>query len=214
MKNTEAGLLTIYGDLNSGNCYKIELLLQRLDRQYRWRRIDILAGEARTPGFLQKNPNGKVPILELADGRILCESNAILCYLASGTSLLPETPFARASVMQWLFFEQHRHEPTIAEARFIVKFLGEADARKAQLAEKHEAGYRALDVMEKTLATRDFMAGDHYTIADIALYAYSHVADEGGFDLSGYPAIGRWFDRVVAQPGYLSLAEARVRHGH
>ncbi len=214
MSNGDDGPLTVYGDLKSGNCYKIELLLQRLDRQYQWRQIDILAGAARTPEFLKKNPNGKVPILELADGCILCESNAILCYLATGTPLLPEAAFERARVMQWLFFEQHRHEPNVAEARFIIRFLNQGETEKDRLAEKHQAGYRALDVMEASLSARDFIAGAEYTVADIALYAYSHVADEGGFDLSGYPFIQRWFARIEAQPGYLSLEEARTRHGH
>jgi glutathione S-transferase len=197
----------VYGDRLSGNCYKIKLLLSHLEVEHEWVHTDILAGETRTPEFLARNPNGKIPVLELASGECLSESNAILYYLASGTRYLPEDRLDRARVLQWQNFEQYSHEPYIAVARFIEKYLGMPDDRKAEYEGKHAGGYRALDVMEKHLAAHDYFVGD-LTIADISLYAYTHVADEGGFDLDGYAGIRRWIERIQAHPGHVSMHDS------
>jgi glutathione S-transferase len=202
-------MLRVYGDLRSGNCYKVKLLLQQLQLQHEWMPVDITKGESRTPAFLARNPNGRIPLLEIGDGIYLPESNAILCYLADGTRYLPTARLARARILQWLFFEQYSHEPNIAVARFIVRFLGRPGAQEARLQEKMAPGYAALDVMEKHLEQRHYFVGDAYSIADIALYAYTHVAHEGGFDLARFPAIGGWLERVRNQPGHVSMpAEA------
>ncbi|HWS27088.1 MAG TPA: glutathione S-transferase family protein [Xanthomonadales bacterium] len=202
-------MLTLHGDHRSGNCYKIELALAQLGLDYRFVAVDVLRGQSRTPEFLAKNANGKIPLLELDDGRCLPESNAILCYLADGSALWPSERFARAQVLQWLFFEQYSHEPYIATARFIVQYLGRPPERAADLAAKMAPGHRALAVMEQQLSSQPFLCGDDYTIADIALYAYTHVADEGDFDLGGYPAIGAWLQRVREQPGHVAMVMNR-----
>jgi glutathione S-transferase len=194
-------MYTLYGMSGSGNCYKPKLLLAHLNAAFRWIEVDTRKGETRTPGYLALNANGKVPLLKLEDGRCLAESNAILCYLAEGTAYLPQDRWQRAQTMQWLFFEQYSHEPYLAVARFIMKFLPEDHPRRAELPRLHERGYAALDVMEKRLASQRFFSGD-YGIADIALYAYTHVADEGGFDLARYPAVRAWLARVRSQPGH------------
>jgi glutathione S-transferase len=196
-------MITIYGMKASGNCYKLQLLLEQLGQPYRWIEIDSTKGETRAPEYLAKNPNGKVPLLELEDGRLLPESNAILCYLAEGSRYLPEDRWQRAQVLQWLFFEQYSHEPYIAVARFIAKWLTADHPRQADLPQLRVRGYQALDVMEKQLAANDFLAGASHTIADIALYAYTHEAHVGGFDLSRYPAVRAWLARVEAQPGFV-----------
>ncbi len=201
-------MLTLYGDHRSGNCYKVELLLAQLGRSYRFVDVDVLRGQSRTPEFLALNPNGKIPLLQLEDGRCLPESNAILCYLADGTPLWPAERFARAQVLQWMFFEQYSHEPYIAVARFIVAYLGRPAAREADLAAKMAPGHKALAVMERQLATTPFLCGNDYTIADIALYAYTHVAHEGEFDLAPYPALRDWLARVRAQPGHVEMIRA------
>jgi glutathione S-transferase len=198
-------MLTLHGDHRSGNCYKIELLLAQLGIDYRFVDVDILRGQSRTPEFLAKNANGKIPLLELDDGRCLAESNAILCYLADGTPLWPSERYARAQVLQWLFFEQYSHEPYIATARFIVQYLGRPPERAADLAAKMAPGHRALAVLEQQLSREPFLCGADYTIADIALYAYTHVADEGDFDLGAYPAIRAWLQRVRTQPGHVAM---------
>jgi glutathione S-transferase len=201
--------MRVYGDIRSGNCYKIRLLLAHLGRNpgsdYEWLHVDILAGETRTPEFLARNPNGRIPVLELDDGRYLPESNAILNYLASGTPYLPDAPYARAEVLQWQFFEQYSHEPYIATARFIAKYLGLPEDRRAEYDAKQAGGHAALAVLEGRLAAQAFLVGDHLTIADITLYAYTHVADEGGFDLSGYPAVQRWLVRVSDHPAHVTM---------
>jgi glutathione S-transferase len=188
--------MIVHGMSASGNCYKLQLLLAQLRKPHQWHEVNILLGESRTPEFLAKNPNGKVPLLELEDGRCLAESNAILCYLAEGSSFLPEDRFLRAQVLQWLFFEQYSHEPYIAVARFICRWLPADHARRAELPRLHERGYQALDVMERHLHGRDFLVDGRYSIADIALYAYTHEAHVGGFDLSRYAAISRWLNQV------------------
>lgn len=198
-------MLKVYGDHNSGNCYKLKLLLTQLGKPFEWVDIDILKKESRTPEFLAKNPNGKIPLLELEPGVYLAESNAILHYLAEGSAFLPSDRLQRAQVLQWLFFEQYSHEPYIATSRYIVRYLGTPPEYEKTLAEKRAAGYAALDVMQQHLATRRFFAAECYTIADIALYAYTHVANEGGFDLARYPAVTQWLERVRGEPGHVDM---------
>ena len=197
-------MITIYGMKASGNCYKLQLLLEQLGQPYRWIEIDSTQGETRTPEFLAKNANGRVPLLELEDGRLLPESNAILCYLAEGSRYLPDDRWLRAQTLQWMFFEQYSHEPYIAVARFIAKWLPADHPRQAELQRLRERGYQALDVMEKRLTAQEFMVATGYGVADIALYAYTHEAHVGGFDLSRYPAITAWLARVEAQPGFVA----------
>ncbi|HZD53773.1 MAG TPA: glutathione S-transferase family protein, partial [Woeseiaceae bacterium] len=181
--------LKVYGDSRSGNCYKIKLLCAELGIGYQWQEIDILAGETRTPEFLAMNPNGKIPLLALSNGGYLSESNAILAYLADGTGLMGGDAFERATVLQWMFFEQYSHEPNIATSRFVLQYLGNPPERRESLEEKRVGGYRALGVMELALSKSPFLAGEKFTAADICLFAYTHVADEGGFSLQDYPAI-------------------------
>jgi glutathione S-transferase len=197
--------LLVYGDSRSGNCYKIQLLCAELGVDYDWQEVDILAGETRTPGFLAMNPNGRIPLARLPDGRYLAESNAILSYLADGTAFAGTDAWSRALILQWLFFEQYSHEPFIATSRFIVKYLGNPPEKRAALDEKRDGGYRALDVMEATLAGGDYMTGADMTLADIALFAYTHVAHEGGFDLAGYPLINAWIDRIAGRPRFVPM---------
>ena len=196
-------MITVHGMKASGNCYKVQLLLEQLGEAYRWVEINSVAGETRTAQYLAKNPNGKVPLLELSDGRTLPESNAILCYLAEGSAYLPGERWQRAQTLQWLFFEQYSHEPYIAVARFIAKWLPADHPRRAELPRLLERGYQALDVMEKQLARQDFFVETGYGIADIALYAYTHEAGIGGFDLSCYPLIRSWIGRVESQPRFV-----------
>jgi glutathione S-transferase len=198
-------MLTVYGMKSSGNCYKVHLLLERLQRPYRWVEVNSAQGETRTPGYLAKNANGKVPLLELDDGRRLAESNAILSYLADGTAYQPTDSWQRANALQWLFFEQYSHEPYIAVARFICRWLPEDHPRRAELPRLHERGTQALTVMENHLAAREFFVDSGYSIADIALFAYTQCAADGGFDLAAYPAIGAWLARVRAQPHFVPM---------
>lgn len=198
-------MLTLYDYLDSGNGYKVRLLLHQQQRPFRLVEKDILAGETRTPDFLRINPNGRIPVLETEDGRHLAESNAILYYLAGDTPFLPGHPFARAQTLQWMGFEQYSHEPNIATPRFWLQHGPLTDERRSLLEVKRPLGYAALDVMEGHLTAREFFVEDRYSIADIALYAYTHVADEGGFELSGYPAIARWLKRVRGQPRHVPI---------
>ncbi len=198
----------VYGDSISGNCYKIKLLMSYLKTDYEWIELDILQGATRTPDFLAKNPNGKIPLLELPTGQCLFESNAILNYLAEGTPYLPSDPWAKAQVLQWQFFEQYSHEPYIAVNRFIAKYLGMPAGRRAEFEAKQAGGKQALAVMENHLAHNHFFVSDRLTIADISLYAYTHVAEEGGFDLADYPSIQQWLDRVSHQPHYVPMYTA------
>jgi len=195
----------LYDNLSSGNGFKCRLLLAQLGIAYERVELDIYAGASRTPEFLAKNANGRIPLLELDDGRRLAESNAILWYLADGTPYVPTERFARAEVLQWMFFEQYSHEPYIAVVRSLVKRIAPDDPRRAGIDEKRTRGYAALGVMEQHLAQRPFFVGERYSIADIALYAYTHVADEGGFDLAPYPAVRRWLAAVAATPGYIPI---------
>lgn len=197
--------MILYDYLDSGNGYKVRLLLAQLGRAYRWVELDIMAGSTRTAEFLVKNPNGRIPTLELDDGTCLAESNAILWYLADGTSHLPAGKLERAQVLQWMFFEQYSHEPYVATPRFILKHLPEDSPRRAELPKRLEQGRAALAVMEAHLAGRQFFVGERFSIADIALYAYTHVAHEAQLDLGPYPAVRAWIARVASQPGYVPL---------
>lgn len=198
-------MMRLYEYPPSGNCYKIRLLLTQLGIPFERIPLDILKQQTRTPTFLAINPNGRIPVLEVKPGQFLAESNAILFYLSEGTPLVPEDAFARAQVLQWMFFEQYSHEPNIATSRFWISYLKKADEYRTALQQKQKLGYAALDVMEKHLSENPFFVMNIYTIADIALFAYTHVADEGGFDLSTYPAIQAWIRRVEAQPGHISI---------
>ena len=198
-------MTTVHGVSWSGNCHKLRLLLEQLGRPYRWIEVDILAGATRSPDYLARNPNGKVPMLELDDGRILVESNAILCWLCEGTPYLPADPWQRAQAMSWMFFEQYSHEPCIAVARFICGWTPPDSPRRAELPRLRERGHLALAVMERHLAAHPWFTGPDYGIADIALFAYTSVADDGGFDLSGYPALRDWLARVRATPGFVAM---------
>jgi glutathione S-transferase len=199
-------MYTLYSMQRSGNSYKVRLALARLGIPFRLVEIDILKGASRTPDFLAKNPNGQVPLLEVAPDRYLAESNAILWYVAGGTPLAPEDRIDRAEALQWMFFEQHSLEPNIGAAFFWLSLIkGGRELQRHALEDWMEEGYRALAVMEKHLKDRSFFVGDHYTIADIALYAYTHVAHECDFDLAAFPAIRVWLDRMAAQPGHIEM---------
>ena len=198
-------MLRLYDYLPSGNGYKARLLLAFLGARYERCDVDIDKGETRTPEFLALNANGRIPLLQIAPGDCLAESNAILCYLAQGTQYLPNDRRSNAAVMQWLFFEQYNHEPNIATVRYWVTHKLLTAEREAQLIAKRKQGYAALDVMERELSQRPYFAGETFTIADIALYAYTHVAGEGGFDLAPYGAVGRWMARIAATPGYVAI---------
>jgi len=198
-------VLTVYGDVYSGNCFKVKLLLSHLALPHEWVHVDILKKETRTREFLAKNPNGKIPLIEIEPGVFLSESPAILVYLAEGTSFLPKDRLERARVLQWMSFEQYSHEPYIAGARFIIRYLGRPPGLEKSLQQKMAPGYQALDVMEQHMSSRAFFVADRYTIADIALYAYTHVAHEGGFDMSKYAAIASWTARVRSQAGYVGM---------
>lgn len=200
-------MFKVYGDKLSGNCYKVKLVLNLLGLPYQWQDIDILKGETQTAEFLAMNPNGKVPVLQLEDGTCLWESNAILNFLADGSDLLPREPRLRTQVLQWQFFEQYSHEPYVAVARFIQFYLDMPEERRAEHASCLKGGYKALDVMEQQLARTPYLVGDSYSIADITLYAYTHVAEQGGFDLSGYPAINAWMQRVAAHPRHVGMLD-------
>jgi glutathione S-transferase len=198
-------MVTLYDYLPSGNGYKCRLAMYQLGIPFRLVQKDILRGETRTRDFLAKNPNGRIPLLELDDGRLLAESNAILLYVADGSPLVPSDPYERALAMQWLFYEQYSHEPNIATPRFWLHFAKDYD--RALLAKKQELGRLALGLMNKHLANRTFLVGERYSVADIALYAYTHVAHEGGFDLTSYANLVRWLQRVASQPRHVPITK-------
>jgi glutathione S-transferase len=206
-------MLTLYDYLDSGNGFKLRLLLSQLEIPYRLVELDIMRGETRTPEFLAKNPNGRIPTVQLEDGTFLTESDAILWYFADGTPFLPSERIARAQVLQWMFFEQYSHEPYIATTRFILRHLPSDSPRRAEITDRKKRGHDALDVMEKHLATRRYFVGDRYSIADIALYAYTHVADQGTFDLTRYPNVLAWLGRVKDQPNYVPITYRRPAAG-
>ena len=198
-------MLELYDYLDSGNGYKIRLLLAQLALSYRRKELDITRGETRTAQFLAINPNGRIPVLRLANGRYLTESNAILWYLADGTAYLPTERFARAQVLQWMFFEQYSHEPYVATPRYIMRHFAADDPRRAELPQRLARGREALAVMETHLRGCDYFVDEGYTIADIALYAYTHVAEDGGLELAPFPRVRAWLERVAAQPRHVGL---------
>jgi glutathione S-transferase len=201
-------MLRLYDYLPSGNGYKVRLLLTQLAISFELIECDIIKGETRTPEFLSKFPNGRIPAIEFDDGKLLFESNAIISYFADNTQFVPQSRFERAQVLQWLFFEQYSHEPYIASVRYLVHIGPEVpDPRRAMLDMMIRRGYDALDVMEKHLTSHEWFVGNRYSIADIALYAYTHVADEGGFDLGRYPQIRGWLQRVRSQPHHIAITE-------
>jgi len=199
--------MKIYGDIQSGNCYKVKLVTALLGIEHEWVEIDILAKQTQSDSFLEKNPNAKIPLLELDDGRFISESNAILNFLAAESELAGSDLYQSIKIQQWQFFEQYSHEPYIAVARFIAKYLGLPDDRKAEYEAKQEGGHKALAVMEQQLAQTHYLVGNKLTAADISLYGYTHVAHEGGFDLGAYPAIQQWIKRIQSHPRYIGMCD-------
>ena len=198
-------MFTLYEFSSSGNCYKLRLAMAQLGISFRRIEKDITRGETRTEDFLAINPNGRIPVLVTPDDKVLPESSAALWYLARDSKLMPEEAFEQAQVLQWMFFEQYNHEPNIATSRYWIHVLGERGKYAEAWAEKQQKGHDALRVMESHLSGRDFFVGGDYSIADIALYAYTHVAGQGGFSLANYPAIRAWLKRVEQQPGYVAM---------
>lgn len=196
---------TLYGSAISGNCWKPAFMLRQRGLPFRWEEVDVLSGASRTPQFLALNPNGRVPLLQLPDGRLLAESNAMLLHLGEGSAWLPQDAYDRAKVYEWLFFEQYTHEPSVATVRFWVAYLGKGEEWAQKIAETMARGYAALGVMERQLQNTPFLVGDAPTLADVALYAYTHVAHEGGYRLDDYPALRAWLARFAAQPGFAPM---------
>jgi glutathione S-transferase len=194
----------------SGNCYKIRLTAAHLGIPIERREYDIMAGETRTPEFLSAvNANGRIPVLQVGE-RFLPESNAACCYLAHGSTLIPEDRFERADMLRWMFFEQYNHEPNVATMRFWLRYVGEvalSEQQRAQMPAKQAAGAAALKLMDEHLSGRGFLVGDRLSLADICLYAYTHVAEEGGFALGDFPAVQAWLDMIALQPGHITMAE-------
>lgn len=200
-------MLELYDDPLSGNGFKARVMLSFLGIEYRYRRLDILQKETRTPAFLALNPNGRIPLLITEDGVPLAESNAIVCYLADGTPWLPEDRLAKAQVLSWMFFEQYSHEPNIATLRFWTHLTALTPAQEALKPQKFRDGIAALKVMNDHLKDRDWFVGERATLTDVALFAYTHVAEEGGFDLRDFPAVSAWIDRFSALPGYTPMSD-------
>ena len=205
-------MITLYDYLDSGNGYKVRLLLTQLGIAYRYVELDIMRGESRTPEYLAKNPDGRIPLLELEDGRLLAQSDAILWYLADGTAFLPTERYERALVLQWMFFEQYSHEPYVATPRFIMRHFAADSPRRAELPQRQARGRDALAVMERHLADHSYFVAERYTIADIALYGYTHVAEDGGLELKPYPHVRDWLARVAGQPRYVGLLDRPPEH--
>ena len=197
--------MLLYNSPVSGNCYKVRLLLAHLGRPYETVEVDVVDRSGRRELLGDLNPALRVPTLVLDDGRPLAESNAILCYLGDGTGYVPDDEFERAQVLQWMFFEQYSHEPYLAVVRFWLAYSGTPEKYAEQIPARTKGGYAALDAMEQHLDGRSFLVGDRYSIADISLYAYTHVAHEGDFDLGPYPAIRSWLERVAEQPGHVTI---------
>ncbi len=205
MTQPERAPLTVYGMASSGNCYKVRLLLGHLGARFRWVEVDSAHGGTRTAQFLALNPNGKVPVVERDDGRVLTESNAILCWLAEGTPYLPVDAWQRAQALSWMFFEQYSHEPYVAVARYIRSWTEPDAPRRAELPALLQRGHAALQLMENHLAGNAWFTGADYGVADIALYAYTHCAADGGFALQRYPNIVDWLARVATMPGHVAM---------
>jgi glutathione S-transferase len=199
-------LIFLYENAASGNCYKVRLLLAHLAVAYERRPVDVIDRSNRPELLGGLNPALRVPTIVLDDGSSLGESGAILWYFGEGTRFVPAHRYARAQMLQWMFFEQYDHEPAIAVARFWLALSGHPEAYADRLPERHAAGYRALDAMERHLADRSWLVGDDLSLADIALYAYTHVADEGGFDLGPYPSVRSWLARVAGEPGHVPIS--------
>lgn len=200
-------MITVHGMSTSGNCHKVRLLLEQIARDYRWVEVDSAHGATRKPGFLALNPNGRVPIVETDDGRVLAESNAILVWLAEGTSFWPDDAWQRAQALSWMFFEQYSHEPYIAVARFVRGWTPPDSPRRGELPKLLKRGHAALSVMERHLSMQRWFTGPQYGAADIALFAYTDVAHHGGFDLAPYPAIRDWLARVRDTPDFVAMPE-------
>ena len=203
-------MITVYGMAESGNCWKVAQILRLTGREFRWVEVDANKGETRTPVFLARNPVGKIPAAELDDGTVLIESNAMLAHFAEGTPWLPPPGLPRTRVFEWLFFEQYSHEPNIAVARNIISHLRTAAQNAERLEQCRIGGERALGVMELRLARNDWLTDAGLTIADLALFAYTHVADEGGFDLARWPGVAAWVQRVAEIPGIVKLPRQEV----
>jgi glutathione S-transferase len=203
--------MKIYGDIYSGNCYKLKLMCALLALEHDWIPIDILRGETRSDSFLALNPNGQIPVCVTDDNAVLTESNAILFYLAQDSDYWPSGKLSQTRVLEWQCFEQYSHEPTIAIARYIKVYQHMPDSRMDEYKTRLKDGYRALDLMEAHLDNRHFLVGKHCSIADISLFAYTHVAHEGGFDLSDYPLINGWIARIKSLPGYVAMPPASSR---
>ena len=197
--------MLLYDSPVSGNCYKVRLLLAHLGVAYERQTVDVVDRSDRPELLGALNPAQRVPTLVLDDGRSLAESGAILWFFGEGSRFVPADAYARAQVLQWMFFEQYDHEPAIAVARFWLGYSGRPEEFEPRRAERTAAGYRALDAMERHLAEREWLVGDAMSLADIALYAYTHVAGEGGFELERYAAIRRWLERVSSQPGHITI---------
>ena len=197
----------LYDFLPSGNGYKVRLLLTQLQIPFELIELNILNKETRTPEFLAKNPNGKIPLLEIAPNKYISESNAILYHLSQDTEYFPEDKYHQTQVMQWLFFEQYSHEPNIATTRYWISILQQSDKYQQAIKQKQKLGYAALNVMEQHLTNHNFLVADKYTIADIGLYAYTHVAEAGGFELTKFPAILAWFKRIQSQPRHIKICD-------
>lgn len=200
-------MFKLYDFMPSGNAYKVRLLLTQLQIPFELIEVNLLNRESRTEEFLQKNPNGKIPVLEIAPNTFISESNAILYYLSQDTEYFPQDKYQQAQVMQWLFFEQYSHEPNIATLRFWISVLKQAEKYQEQIVQKKQLGYAALNVMEQHLKNHNYFVADKYTIADIGLYAYTHVADEGDFDLTKFPATLAWMKRIKSQPRHILITD-------
>ncbi len=199
---------TIYATIGSGNCYKVQLLMRQLGMPFEVINIDVLKGETQSPEYLSINPNGKVPYLKLPNGEGLGESNAMLAHLADGSEFMPTDPMDKTRVFEWLFWEQSSHEPYISPARFWIAIMPEGrEDRADQIAMWHERGNKALKIMDRHLAKNDFLVANRYTVADIGLFGYTHVASEGEFDMSRYPSVRAWLERVKSTPNYVPMME-------
>lgn len=199
-------MLTLHDNIESGNAYKARLLLSLLGKEYKCIQYDVVAGETRTDDYINNiNNNGRIPVLQFDDGKCLAESNAILYYVAQGTEYFPSDTWQQAKVMEWMCFEQYSHEPFVAVAKFILSMLPADTPRRAEIPTLHEKGYAALQIMEDHLADNDYLVGESLTIADIALYAYTHKAHMGDFDMTRFPAINVWCETIEAKPNYLKM---------